>query len=112
MAIIIDGKSVELLPEDKNIVDVADRAKVGIPAPCYRTNKSKGCCHSCVVEVDGENQYACGTKPVDGMKITVRRDDLMNLRKERIKQYKEGAKTGSNECCCSNTDSATNCCSM
>ena len=33
--ITIDGKVLIAVPGDKNIVDVADRARIGIPAPCY-----------------------------------------------------------------------------
>jgi len=31
----VDGRSIHIIPEDKNIVDLASRAKIGIPAPCY-----------------------------------------------------------------------------
>ena len=110
MTITIDGQVIELLDDDNNIVDVADRAKIGIPALCYRTKKSKGCCHSCVVEIDGKNEYACGTKPQAGMTVIVKRDDLDELRKERIKKYKEGIQTSENQCCCGGTDRKTDCC--
>ena len=87
MKVKIDGKCIEVNPEDKNIVDVADRASMGIPAPCYRANRSKGCCNGCVIEVDEQTKYACTTKPAEGMNIVINRDDLKQIRKERIKIY-------------------------
>ena len=42
MKITVDKKPIEIFPDDKNIVDVADRAKIGIPAPCYRANRKRG----------------------------------------------------------------------
>ncbi|MFH1093577.1 MAG: hypothetical protein V1739_05405 [Candidatus Omnitrophota bacterium] len=42
MKIKIDGKIVHVNPADKNIVDIADREKIIIPAPCYRTKRVKG----------------------------------------------------------------------
>jgi NADH dehydrogenase/NADH:ubiquinone oxidoreductase subunit G len=41
MSITIDGQVIEIFLDDKNIVDVASRAKIAIPAPCYRAKKSK-----------------------------------------------------------------------
>jgi len=43
MEIRIDGNAVQITPADKNIVDVADRAVIGIPAPCYRSDQNSGC---------------------------------------------------------------------
>jgi len=100
MNITIDGRTIEISGDDKNIVDVADRGKIGIPAPCYRANRSKGCCNSCVVEIDGKNEYACATKPLDGMNIVVDRDDLKKLRKERLIKYQEAIKNSGKGCDC------------
>lgn len=94
MVVTIDGVQVEITDDDKNIVDVADRAKIGIPAPCYRAKQSKGCCHGCVVEIDGEQKFACTTKPVDVMVVIVDRPDLKELRRERLLKYQEGIKSG------------------
>lgn len=44
MNITIDGQVIEITPSDKNIVDVADRSKITIPAACYRAQQGKGCC--------------------------------------------------------------------
>ena len=100
MKIKIDEKEIEITSEDKNIVDVADRSKIGIPAPCYRSNKSKGCCYSCVVEINGKQEYACNTKPIDGMNIIFNREDLKELRKKKIIKYQEQAKSPASSCGC------------
>ena len=100
MKINIDGKIVEVLPEDKNLVDVADRARVGLPAPCYRSKGNKGCCNACVVEINGKQELACATKPEEGMVVVVSRDDLNKLRTQRIIEYIKSSNTGSDGCCC------------
>ncbi len=86
-SIVIDGKTVDVSPEDNNIVDVAKRAKISIPAPCYLNGRKKGCCKACVVEIEGEQKYACATRPTEGMEIVLDRPDLKELRKERVKEY-------------------------
>ncbi len=55
-----------------------------------------------VIEIDGLQKFACGTKPVDGMKIIYQREDLASLRKERLKEYAQRVKNNeatSNSCC-------------
>lgn len=100
--IFIDEKEIEVSDTTKNIVDVAKDAGINIPAPCYFAKRKGGCCKACVVEVDGKQSYACGTKPVDGIKITVNRNDLISLRKERILEYKKNIKNGiTGKCSCS-----------
>ena len=100
MKISLDGIEIEISPDDKNIVDAADRENIGIPAPCYRAQKDKGCCKSCVVEVDGTIKNACATKPRDGMKVIINRDDLKEIEKEMIKKYKIIQKSSTNGCSC------------
>lgn len=108
MKITIDGKVVEYSPNEKNIIDVADKAKIGIPAPCYRINMKKGCCNACIIEVDGEQKYACATQPTDGMNIIFNRDDLKSIRKRLLVAYQKGENVGQScACCCS---SGSNCC--
>jgi NADH dehydrogenase/NADH:ubiquinone oxidoreductase subunit G len=108
MNITIDGRILEISPTDKNIVDVADRAKIRIPAACYRAQQSKGCCHGCVVDIDGEQKFACATVPEDGMEVMVDRADLKEIRKKRLMEYQEGIKSGNPcECDCS---CASDCC--
>jgi len=107
MNITIDGQVIEVTPSDKNIVDVASRAKIAIPAACYRAKRSKGCCSACVVDIDGEQKFACSTVPQDGMNIVVDRTDLKAIRKQNLLEYKEGIKSG-NLCECS--VSSSGCC--
>lgn len=115
MKVTIDGKEVEIFNEDKNIVDAADRAKIGIPAPCYKAGRKKGCCKACVIEINGEKEYACATKPIDGMDIVFDRADLAQIRKERLLAYRDTPVHSSNgcECSCSGKkvgSGKTNCC--
>jgi len=102
MDIIIDGQVIKANPTDNNIVDVANRANIAIPAACYRAKRKKGCCHGCVVEIDGEQKFACSTLPKNGMNIVVDRADLKVIRKQNLKEYNEGIKSG-NFCKCSST---------
>jgi NADH-quinone oxidoreductase subunit G len=112
MHITIDGIKVIFSDKDKNIIEVADKAGIGIPAPCYRSKTKNNCCNSCVIEIDGKQVYACGTKPEEGMEITVNRDDLIAIRKERIKNYKDSADQGCgcNCSCNSSPDNRQSCC--
>lgn len=114
MKVTLDGKVVEFFEEDRNIVEVADRAKVRIMAPCLRAERRKGCCKACVVEADGERKYACATKPVDGMNIIMDREDLKQIRRERLEAYREnqGNSCSDGGCDCSSgpeCPSGTNC---
>ena len=109
MKITIDGNQVEVSPDDKNIVDVAKREKIGISNLCYISNRSKGCCQGCVVEIDGENRYACVTKPIDGMAIIIDREDLNRIREERIKAYQKRLIDARQGCGCGDSEE-TNCC--
>lgn len=90
--VTIDGQLIELTPFDNNVIDMVSRANIKIPAPCYRTKRIKGCCSVCVVEVDGEQQFACSTVPQHGMNIIVGREDLKAIRKQRLLEYKESIK--------------------
>jgi len=90
MKITIDGTQIDVIKEDKNIVDVLDRMKIGISAACYRADQKTGCCRACVIEIGGEQKYACSTVPEDKMEIVLDRADLKELRKERLMKYNEG----------------------
>ena len=108
MKITIDGLAITVNPSDKNIVDVADREKIAIPEACYRVERRKGCCHACVVEIDGKQKYACVTEPSDGMEIVVNRADLKVLRTANLLEYQERIKSGAScDCDCSDT---SDCC--
>ncbi len=110
MKVTIDGRLIRVSRNDKNIVDIADRANIGMPAPCYRANRSKGCCKSCVVEINGKKKYACVTKPLDGMNIIVNRGDLKKIEKENIRKYKEMLKNTAKGCKCNCSGKANTCC--
>lgn len=100
--ISIDGISAVVTDDSKNIVEIAKEMNISIPAPCFYARRKKGCCNACVIEVDGKQAFACVTKAKNGMKITVDREDLKALRKERLLAYQKGIKTGtSNKCSCS-----------
>lgn len=90
--ITIDGRKVRVTDDTKNIVEIAKTVGIGIPAPCFFAKRKTGCCMGCVVEIDNEQTYACGTRPVEGMNVIVNRDDLRALRKERLIKYKEAIK--------------------
>ncbi len=106
---IIDGKKVSILSTDKNIVDVAKRNKIALPAPCYLSNRVNGCCKVCVVEIAGKQKYACTTAPEDDLEVIVDRTDLNSLRKERIVEYQQG-KHDNTPCDCGCSCSDSNCC--
>ena len=90
--VTIDGHIIELTPFDNNIVEMIKRANIKIPAPCYRTKRIKGCCSVCVVEINGEQKFACSTIPQHGMNIIVDSEDLKAIRKQRLLEYKESIK--------------------
>ena len=99
MTLTIDGKSVRARKTDKNLLEVASRARMVIPCACYRSGKAKGCCRACVVMVNGHRRYACVIAPAEGMQVTVTRADLQALRRQRLAAYRQG--TGSaRRCCC------------
>lgn len=102
MKIKIDQKEIVVTDPNKNIVEIAEANGITITAPCFRNKKKHGCCNACVVEIDGIQNYACATKPQDGMNITYNREDLTDIRKVRLEKYAEGIKNnGNNECGCS-----------
>lgn len=103
MKIKIDGKEIIVKDPSKNIVEIADENGIKITAPCFRSEKKYGCCNACVIEADGAQKYACGTRPAEGMNIIYQRDDLAQLRKERREKYAKGIKSGdykANSCSC------------
>lgn len=108
MNVHIDGKEIEIFADDNNIVEIAKRVGIGIPAPCYYDNRKGGCCKACLIEINGEEKYACCTKPIEGMNIVFKRQDLDNIRKERLMAYKAGKNGGCN--CNCNSNSNSDCC--
>lgn len=96
---IIDDKKVLISPQDANLVEVAAKLKINIPAPCLKSKRKKGCCKACLVEVDGKQNYACATKPLAGMKVTVRTRELDSIRKASLKAYRAEVRTGAAAAC-------------
>ncbi|MBB6462647.1 2Fe-2S iron-sulfur cluster-binding protein [Flammeovirga kamogawensis] len=88
MKIIVDGNAVEVAPRDKTLVDVFRRQKLSIVAPCYKTMRKFGTCNSCLVEINGEQKLACGIGPEEGMEVTLKRSDLLKIRKEKVVEFK------------------------
>lgn len=108
MKINIDGKEILVEDAGKNIVEIADDNGISIMAPCFRNGRKGGCCNVCLVEIDGEEAYACGTKAKDGIDIVYDRDDLKVLRKERLAIYSTNLQNGnlsSSSCCGSDSES-------
>lgn len=110
MKLIIDGKQIEVNSNDKNIVNIADKNNIPIAAPCYRAQKTGGCCKSCIVEINGKKNYACGTKPLEGMNIVITREDLIKIRKEKIKEYQNMLNSESKGCGCGCSENKNDCC--
>lgn len=123
MKIKIDGQEMNVSDSTMNIVEIADHHGMTIIAPCFRNKKSHGCCKACVIEADGDIKYACGTKPYEGMEIVYDREDLADLRRQRLNTYGDALKTGDvskNTCgsqdpvkletrsCCGGSDSTNN----
>lgn len=92
--ITIDGNKIPVLPQHKNIVDVARSKGIGIPAPCYLQKRQHGCCNGCVVLVNGAEAYACTVKPREGMTVVVNTPELKALRKERLSIYADAIAKG------------------
>jgi NADH dehydrogenase/NADH:ubiquinone oxidoreductase subunit G len=113
MKINIDGKEILVEDSSKNIVEIADDNGISIMAPCFRNGRKGGCCNVCLLEIDGEEAYACGTKAKDGMDIVYDRDDLKVLRKERLANYVKNIQNGditSNSCCGPDSDTESGTC--
>ena len=106
MEIKIDEKIINVSNPELNIVQIARVNGINIPAPCFDTNREFGCCNVCAIEIDEVLQYACSTKPQDGMKIIFDRDDLNQLRRKKTKEYNSNKENNiKKDCSCSE-----NCC--
>ncbi len=104
-----DGQEMVTDNESDNIVQIAEKNGVYIPAPCYRKNKGGGCCKGCNVEIDGQVRPACGSKVKDGMKVVYNREDLVENRKKNLLEYakriKNNAEPTNSSCCGSSSAS-------
>ncbi len=85
----IDGKATVISTQDKNLVTLAAKLGINIPAPCLKNGRRDGCCRACLVEVDGQRVYACGTAPKSNMQVTVRTRELDQIRRESLKQHNQ-----------------------
>jgi len=92
--ITMDGRELIVTPEEANLVDVARKNKISLPAPCYINERKTGCCNGCVVDIEGEQKFACSSAPKEGMNVIVNTPELRALRKERLKEYQKGIKSG------------------
>ena len=113
MKIFFDDKEFAVENENDNIVQIAQNHGVMIPAPCFRNSRINGCCKSCLILVNGNETYACVTKPVDGMKVTYNTPELIVKRDERLKAYSKMQKLNQPEsfgCCSSNETKDENSC--
>lgn len=103
MNIRIDNKEIVVKDTNKNIVEIAEDNGIAIIAPCFRNGRKAGCCKACIIEIDGNQKYACGTKPSDGMNIIYKREDLKESRDVAVKEYIQVLKENkSSSCGCSN----------
>ncbi len=91
MKIIFDNKEIQVSPFAINLVQAAKENGITIVAPCYKAH-SGSCCHSCLVEIDGKEAFACGTKPYEGMIVHYDREDLNKKRAENLKKYSDKLK--------------------
>lgn len=110
MIIYIDEKEILVKDTNRNIVEIAGQNGISMIAPCFRNNRRLGCCNACVIEVNGVQQFACVTKPTDGMRITYKRDDLIALRKAQLVAYVQAFRNGEKlecNCGCGNVSDAS-----
>lgn len=97
MKIVFDNKPMNVDDENDNIVEIAQKHGINIIAPCFRNKGKYGGCGACLIEVDGERVFACGTKPYDGMKIVYDTPELEKIRQERLDEYALNIKKGTTE---------------
>ncbi|WP_044221026.1 2Fe-2S iron-sulfur cluster-binding protein [Flammeovirga pacifica] len=88
MKISIDGILYDKHDRDKTLLDVIKRNKLSVTAPCYKTMRKYGTCNSCLIEVEGEVKLSCGIPPEEGMNYVLKRDDLLEERKNKVKEFK------------------------
>lgn len=87
--ITIDNTTINVTDSSLNILEVARGAGINIPVPCFEDKRKYGACKVCVVEIAEKHSFACRRKPKKGMNVIVDREDLNQLREERIIEYKK-----------------------
>ena len=71
------------LEGEKNILELARKAKIDIPTFCYHSELSiYGACRLCLVDIDGMGIVAsCSTDPYEGMVIKTHTQEIREMRK-------------------------------
>lgn len=95
----IDGQTTVIGASEKNLVELASRVGVRIPAPCLKNKRKHGCCKACLVEVGGQQTYACSSKPKSNTEVIVKRRDLDQIRKASLQNFKQQVKSGDTSSC-------------
>lgn len=106
MKIYMDEKELNVSDSNQNIVQIAEAHGITMIAPCFRNKMKHGCCNACIVQVDGKQNFACTTKPRDGIVIVNKKDDLIALRKVLLEKYVTAIRNGERLACdCGCSDS-------
>lgn len=95
----IDGQTTVIQANETNLVELASRVGIRIPAPCLKNKRKHGCCKACLVEVDGAQTYACSSKPKPNSEVIVEREDLKQIRKDSIRDFKHNVRLGTTQAC-------------
>ena len=87
--VTIDGTEY-LIEPGTNLLDFIKSLDISIPSICY--NESLGpiqTCDTCVVEIDGELQRACGTVVMGAMNVNTQLDDVKASQREALDRILE-----------------------
>ena len=87
--VTIDGTEY-LVEPGTNLLDFIKSLDISIPSICY--NESLGpiqTCDTCVVEIDGELQRACGTVVMGAMNVNTQLDDVKASQREALDRILE-----------------------
>jgi formate dehydrogenase major subunit len=69
MTTTIDGRLQAIQPGER-LIDLINRSGIEVPQVCYHPQLGPiQTCDTCMVEVDGKLQRACGTLAADGMNV-------------------------------------------
>ncbi len=97
--LIIDGQTTVIGALEKNLVELASRVGIRIPAPCLKNKRKHGCCKACLIEVDGKQTYACSSQPKSKSEVVVKRSDLEQIRKASLQNFKQQVKSSDTSSC-------------
>ena len=84
----IEGRQVEAR-QGESLLDVAQRCGFEVPHLCYDEKVSaNGHCSLCLASLDeGKLVKLCETGAEDGMEVTIVREDLEAIRRDKIEGY-------------------------